>query len=131
VDDAALLGALGRVGRQYASGDASPVPLGRPTAAAVLVRYGSVVVKVHAAGTDAAALKARLALAAGPALAGVLLAPLDSRPMPVGDRLASVWPYGATVPVDPERVPWAAAAKLLARLHSTPPDGAALSPLPP
>jgi aminoglycoside phosphotransferase (APT) family kinase protein len=137
VDDAALLEALGRLGRRYAGGDASPVPLGsvplgpvplgRPGTAAVLVRYGSVVVKAHAAGTDAAALEARLALAAGPALAGVLLAPLDPRPVPVGDRLASVWPYGATVPVDPARVPWADAARLLARLHTAPPDAEGLA----
>ena len=130
MDDVALLEALGQVGRRYAGAGATPLRLGRPGTAAVLVRYGSVVVKAHAAGTDPVGLAARLAAAAGGAPAGVLLAPLDPRPIPVGDRLASVWPHGATVAVDPERVPWADAAALLARLHTAELRSGALSGLP-
>ncbi|MEU1472431.1 aminoglycoside phosphotransferase family protein [Streptomyces sp. NPDC005761] len=93
-----------------------------------VVRCGPVVAKAHAAGTDAAALSARLGLAAGPGLAGVLLAPLPVRP--VGGDVASphlielhgrpvtLWPYGEPVdPGDPDAAPWEAAAGLLARLH--------------
>jgi hypothetical protein len=130
VDDGALLETLGQIGRRYAGAGATPLRLGRPGTAAVLVRYGSVVVKAHAAGTDPVALAARL-VAAGGALAPVLLAPLDPRPIPVGDRLVSVWPHGVTVPADPRRVPWADAAALLARLHTTAPDTGELSGLPP
>jgi hypothetical protein len=124
VDDEALVDALGRLAARFGGGDAALEPLGRPGTDAVLIRRGPVVVKAHAAGTDAAALAARLRLAASPVLAGTLLRPLDPAPVPVGDRLASVWPYGATVPVDPARVPWAEAAALLARLHTATPGGA-------
>lgn len=121
-----LVDALGRIGARYAGADAAPVRLGRPDTEAVLVRCGPVVVKAHAAGTDPVKLAARLAAAVG---SGILLEPLDPRPLRVGDRVASVWPHGATVPVDPARVPWADAAALLARLHTTtasglPPSGA-------
>ncbi|MFJ6435908.1 phosphotransferase [Streptomyces sp. NPDC091416] len=99
-----------------------------------VVRCGSVVAKAHAAGTDTVALSARLALAAGPGLADVLLGPL---PVPPTDDLAgrgaaspyltellgrpvTLWPYGEPVdPGDPDEAPWEATAVLLARLHRT------------
>jgi aminoglycoside phosphotransferase (APT) family kinase protein len=126
VDDGALVDALGRIGSRYAGADLAPVRLGRPDTDALLVRCGPVVVKAHAAGTDEAALAARLRAAFG---SGILLRPLDPAPLRVGDRVVSVWPHGDTVPVDPARVPWADAAALLARLHTTtvsglPPGGA-------
>ncbi|WP_344084438.1 phosphotransferase family protein [Luedemannella helvata] len=126
--EAPLLDALGGVGRRYAGPDADVVPLPRadqrPAAGAVLVRCGAVVVKAHAPGTDRAALRVRLAAAAGTPLAEVLLAPLETEPIAVGGRLVSVWPYGRPVAVDPARVPWVEAATLLARLHTlTPPAG--------
>lgn len=99
-----------------------------------VVRCGSVVAKAHAAGTDTAALSARLALAADPGLAGILLAPLPVRP-PAGPaeygatspyltelhgRPVTLWPYGEPVdPGDPDEAPWEEAAALLARLHRT------------
>ena len=122
MDEGPLLDALITVGRRYGDSDADPVPLRqpghRPGSGAVLVRCGPVVVKAHAAGTHPATLRARLAVAAGSALADVLLAPLDPQPVAVADRVLSVWPYGATVAADPTHVPWAEAATLLARLHS-------------
>ncbi|MFI6965537.1 phosphotransferase [Streptomyces sp. NPDC050255] len=97
-----------------------------------VVRCGPVVAKAHAAGTDAAALSARLGLAADPGLAGILLAPLPVRP-PAGQagygtaspyltelhgRPVTLWPYGEPVdPGDPDEAPWEEAATLLARLH--------------
>ncbi|MEU7024729.1 phosphotransferase [Streptomyces sp. NPDC046203] len=93
-----------------------------------------------AAGGD---LDARIAVAALPALAGVLLPPLPGAALPdvplpgtcppdasslprartavLGDRPLTLWPYG--IPVDPdapEAAPWEAAARLLALLHRTP-----------
>jgi hypothetical protein len=130
VDEEALPDALARVGREYTGADAVPLLLSRPGSGAVVLRYGRVVLKAHAGGTDPAALAARLAAASGPGLAGVLLAPLSARLVRVQRRLVSVWPRGTTVPVDPAGVPWAAAAALLARLHaaaldcSLPPTGA-------
>jgi hypothetical protein len=122
MDHGPLLDALASVGRRYGGADADPVSLRPPGhrvgSGAILVRCGPVVVKAHAPGTDAAALRARLAVAARPALADVLLSPLDPEPIAAEDRLLSVWPYGATVAQDPARVPWAEAAALLARLHT-------------
>jgi hypothetical protein len=122
VDEGPLLDALVTVGRRYAGSDVDPVrlrrPAHRPGTGAVLVRCGPVVVKAHAPGTDPAALRRRLAVAAGSALADVLLTPVDPEPVAVADRLLSVWPYGETVTVDPVGVPWAEAATLLARLHT-------------
>ncbi|WP_069173300.1 phosphotransferase family protein [Streptomyces griseus] len=118
-----------------------------------VVRSGPVVAKAHASGTDAAALAARLSLAASPHLAGILLPPLDgthpSAPVPrvpaparpgppppdpaaglrtVDGRAVSLWPYGEPVdPADPDAAPWEEAAALLAALHRTRPP----RPLPP
>lgn len=95
-----------------------------------VVRHGTVVAKAHAADTDPAALAVRVAVAAHPLLAGILLPPLGG---PAGDTAGAVtlWPCGT--PVDPEEpgaAPWEEAAALLARLHSVPP-AALPGPLPP
>jgi len=130
VDEDALPDALARLGRRYAGVDAVPLLLSQPGSDAVVLRYGPLVLKAHARGTDPAALAARLAVACGPALAGVLLTPLSAQLERVQRRLVSVWPHGRAVPVDPAQVPWAPAAALLARLHtaardcSLPPSGA-------
>lgn len=90
-----------------------------------VVRHGDTVAKAHAPDTDPTGLSRRLAVAAHPALAGTLLAPLGPEPLDLHGRPVTFWPYGA--PVDPEipgAAPWEAAATLLARLHRTPaPDG--------
>ncbi|MEU3749532.1 aminoglycoside phosphotransferase family protein [Streptomyces narbonensis] len=92
-----------------------------------VVRHGPLVAKAHAPDTDPEAHRARLALAAHPDVAGVLLPPL---PLPVPSqggaeldgRAVSVWPYGSPVaPDDPDAAPWEEAARLLALLHRTPP----------
>lgn len=103
---------------------ARPAPPGTPSVLsdrpdATVVRYGPVVAKAHAAGTDREELAARLAVAG--ALPGVLLAPLEPVPTELHGRPVTYWPYGAPVdPGDPDAVPWEAAAVLLARLHRTP-----------
>lgn len=86
-----------------------------------VVRHGDVVAKAHAGGTDPKELAVRLAVAAHPALDGILLPPLRPAAAPTHGRLVTFWPYGT--PVDPDRpedAPWEAAAALLARLHATP-----------
>ncbi|MBO1331672.1 aminoglycoside phosphotransferase family protein [Streptomyces sp. VRA16 Mangrove soil] len=86
-----------------------------------VVRHGDTVAKAHAPGTDPAALGLRLAVAAHPALKGVLLAPLRPEVSPLQGRLVTFWPYGTPVdPEHPEHAPWEAAGALLARLHTTP-----------
>ncbi|MEU3243010.1 aminoglycoside phosphotransferase family protein [Streptomyces sp. NPDC006875] len=86
-----------------------------------VVRHGDTVAKAHAPGTDPVALAARLTVAAHPALAGVLLAPLRPDPSDLHGRPVTFWPYGTPVdPETPEAAPWEAAATLLARLHRTP-----------
>ncbi|MFJ6441827.1 phosphotransferase enzyme family protein [Streptomyces sp. NPDC091649] len=110
-----------------------------------VVRSGAIVAKAHAAGTDRGALAARLALAAAPQLAGILLAPLTAAENPEfsgsapglpespgrpasAPRPVTLWPLGTPVdPTDPDAAPWAEAAVLLARLHRTAPP----FPLPP
>jgi hypothetical protein len=91
----------------------------RPDAA--VVRHGAAVVKAHADGTDPAAHRVRVALAAHPRLAGILLAPLPPAEADVHGRLVTAWPYGEPVdPVDPDAAPWEHVAELLARLHRIP-----------
>ncbi|WP_432122012.1 phosphotransferase [Streptomyces sp. S1] len=90
-----------------------------------VVRHGALVVKAHAPDTDPEAHRARLALAARPDLAGILLAPLPApSPTPpdvLAGRPVTVWPYGPPVdPEDPDAAPWEEAARLLALLHRTP-----------
>ncbi|WP_299541607.1 aminoglycoside phosphotransferase family protein [uncultured Streptomyces sp.] len=128
---------------------APPTPCGCPRplvladrADGTVVRCGPVVAKAHAPDADPAGLDARLALAASPALAGVLLPPLPGSPGPPAPgprapgpaartrdgRAVSLWPYGEPVdPDDPDAAPWEEAAGLLARLHLTAPP----HPLPP
>ncbi|MEV6952095.1 phosphotransferase [Streptomyces sp. NPDC051183] len=87
-----------------------------------VVRCGEVVAKAHAGDSDPDGLAVRMRIAAHPALAGVLLAPLRAEAGRLRGRPVSLWPYGA--PVDPERpedAPWEAAAELLAALHRVPP----------
>ncbi|MEU7074124.1 aminoglycoside phosphotransferase family protein [Streptomyces narbonensis] len=92
-----------------------------------VVRHGRLVAKAHAPDTDREAHRARLALAAHPDVAGVLLPPLPLPVPPQGGaeldgRPVSVWPYGSPVaPDDPDAAPWEEAARLLALLHRTPP----------
>ncbi|MEU9865093.1 aminoglycoside phosphotransferase family protein [Streptomyces sp. NPDC047971] len=95
-----------------------------------VVRHGAVVVKAHAPGIDPGAHAARIAVAALDALDGVLLPP-HARPAGTHDarthdaRPLTAWPYGTPVaPDDPDAAPWEDAARLLARLHRTPPPPA-------
>ncbi|MFE9858328.1 aminoglycoside phosphotransferase family protein [Streptomyces sp. NPDC005780] len=134
----AVVRALGALAHETAhtrpgSRCACPVPsVLADRADGTVVRCGPVVAKAHAAGTDTAALSARLGLAAGPGLAGVLLAPLPVRSAEdragqggaspylteLHGRPVTLWPYGEPVdPGDPDEAPWEATAVLLARLH--------------
>ncbi|GAA5070325.1 aminoglycoside phosphotransferase family protein [Thermocatellispora tengchongensis] len=108
---------------------ASPEPVVMPTRNdVVIVKVGEVVVKAHAPGMDAAALRPRLAASAR--LGGIMLPPLDLAVADVAGRAATVWPAGEPVdPGDPDAAPWQDAARLLAALHAVPLD--ALPPLPP
>ncbi|MFD4138339.1 phosphotransferase family protein [Streptomyces sp. NPDC058572] len=96
----------------------------------VVVRHGQAVAKAHASDTDPHAHRVRIAVAAHPALDGILLPPL---PLPASDthgRPVTAWPYGLPVdPEDPDAAPWEEAALLLARLHRTGTD-ALPGPLP-
>lgn len=92
----------------------------------VVVQVGPVVVKAHHTDTDPADLAARVALAADPRLAGILLPPLRPRPRWDADRWLTVWPFGRTVIPEPDAAPWSAAADLLARLHAVTLSGAAV-----
>ncbi|MFD6419004.1 phosphotransferase family protein [Streptomyces sp. NPDC060194] len=96
-----------------------------------VVRHGRLVAKAHAPDSDPVALAVRVAVAAHPALTGILLPPLTPAAGAVAGRPGSVWPLG--LPVDPERpeaAPWEEAARLLARLHAVP-AGRLTGPLPP
>ncbi|MEV6108368.1 phosphotransferase [Streptomyces sp. NPDC051940] len=88
-----------------------------------VIRSGGVVVKAHAQDTDHDALRARLRIAAHPALKGILLTPLPGPRAPLDGRPVTEWPEGAPVsPERPEDAPWAEAGRLLARLHRISPD---------
>lgn len=115
--------------------DCAPAQVLADRADGTVVRRGRIVAKAHAPDTDGAALTARLALAATPALAGILLPPLpasgtDGPPGPnppagalVEGRPVTLWPHGSPVdPADPDAAPWEEAAVLLARLHRTEPS---------
>ncbi|RKN11612.1 aminoglycoside phosphotransferase family protein [Streptomyces radicis] len=107
---------------------AEPVVLAdRPTG--TVIRVGDAVAKAHPETADVEALAARVATAAHPALAGILLPPLPPATVArlADGRAATLWPYGT--PVDPDDVPWEAVGTLLARLHAT--DLGPLGPLPP
>ncbi|WP_432075556.1 phosphotransferase family protein [Streptomyces wuyuanensis] len=87
---------------------------------AVVVRHGSAVAKAHAPWTEPDAHRLRVAVAAHPLLAGILLPPVRDT-APVGGRPVTTWPYGSPVdPSDPDAAPWEEAAALLARLHTVP-----------
>ncbi|MFF3847439.1 phosphotransferase family protein [Streptomyces sp. NPDC002328] len=93
---------------------------------ATVVRHADTVAKAHAPGTTPTDLTPRLTTAAR--LPDVLLPPLTPTPIPLHDRLVTLWPYGSPVnPDDPDAAPWEEAATLLARLHRTP----APHPVPP
>ncbi|GAB2946786.1 aminoglycoside phosphotransferase family protein [Streptomyces pseudoechinosporeus] len=99
--------------------DVSSVLADRPDG--TVVRHADTVAKAHAPGTDPGELAARMAVAAHPALDGVLLAPLGPGAAELHGRLVTFWPYGTPVdPETPEAAPWEEAATLLARLHRTP-----------
>ncbi|MEU6702865.1 phosphotransferase family protein [Streptomyces wuyuanensis] len=96
---------------------------------AVVVRHGRAVAKAHAPWTEPDAHRVRVAVAAHPLLAGILLPPVRDT-APVGGRPVTTWPYGSPVdPSDPDAAPWEEAAALLARLHTVPLD-ALPGPLP-
>ncbi|QNE78415.1 phosphotransferase [Streptomyces finlayi] len=130
--------------------DCAPAQVLADRADGTVVRRGRIVAKAHAPDSDGPALTARLALAAMPALAGILLPPLpapvaggppathtpvpghrhgsrDHRPAAQGSTLlegrrVTLWPHGSPVdPSDPDAAPWEEAAVLLARLHATEP----------
>ena len=84
---------------------------------AEVVVDGDVVHKLHRPGTDPIALRTRLRIAAE---SGSLLSPLDTVPQPVGTRWRTSWPRVETVVPQPDRLPWAEAGRLLARLHAEP-----------
>lgn len=93
------------------------VPLVRlPTASrAKLLRAGDLVVKLHSPTTDAAALAARLELAAG---SEQFVPPLDDTVHTAPDgRPATVWPLVPVADPDADSQPWADAGALLAGLH--------------
>ncbi|MBO0681157.1 aminoglycoside phosphotransferase family protein [Mycolicibacterium sp. S2-37] len=79
---------------------------------------GAVVTKLHRPATSPRALRCRLELAAQ--LPGIAAAPLSVTPEAVDGRWLSRWPRLDTVDPDPDRLPWAQAGDLLARLHAAP-----------
>ncbi|MFI2371431.1 phosphotransferase enzyme family protein [Streptomyces sp. NPDC018833] len=96
-----------------------------------VVRHGPAVAKAHAPDADRQAHRTRLAVAAHPDLAGILLPPLPSTAPAVLGRPVSAWPYGVPVdPADPDAAPWEEVAVLLARLHRVGTAGLP-GPLPP
>lgn len=98
---------------------------------ATVVRHGALVAKAHAPETDPRTLALRLAVAAHPALAGVLLPPLPPAQPSPDVRPVTYWPYGTPVDPDaPQDAPWEEVATLLARLHAVPPSELP-GPLPP
>jgi aminoglycoside phosphotransferase (APT) family kinase protein len=84
---------------------------------AEIVVNGDEVIKLHRPGTDPRALRTRLRIAAE---SGSLLSPLDTVPRQAGTRWSSRWPSVQTVVPQPDRLPWADAGRLLARLHTEP-----------
>jgi len=84
---------------------------------AEIVVNGDVVEKLHRPGTDPRALRTRLRIAAE---SGSFVSPLSAVPRPVGTRWATTWPRVEIVVPQPDHLPWAEAARLLAGLHSEP-----------
>ncbi|MFN3005668.1 aminoglycoside phosphotransferase family protein [Mycolicibacterium wolinskyi] len=77
--------------------------------------HGAVVHKLHRPGTDPRTLAARLHVARG---LDVFVTPLSLTPERVGDRWRTRWPLMETLAEEPDSVPWADIAQLLARLHN-------------
>lgn len=76
-----------------------------------------VMVKLHPAGTDAAALTRRLSCLGGPDMDRLWIQPLAQRPFAAPDgRLGSLWPR-VTVLATIDAPPWPRAGVLLAGLH--------------
>ncbi|MDF5758214.1 phosphotransferase [Spongiactinospora sp. TRM90649] len=95
----------------------------------LIVRVGTIVVKAHAPGMEAALLRPRVTASASARLGGVMLPPAATTVETVDGRLVTVWPAGRPVdPADPDAAPWEDAARLLAALHAVP--ASALPPLP-
>jgi Ser/Thr protein kinase RdoA (MazF antagonist) len=85
---------------------------------AVIAYAGPVVVKVHHVRTDPTLLRARLLAAADLRLADVLVAPVSTAVHPAPDgRSTTIWPCQEVLSPTEDRPPWAAAGRLLARLH--------------
>lgn len=82
---------------------------------AEIVVDGDVVHKLHRVGTDPRLLARRLRIAD---VSEVLLSPRSVVPDAVGQRWQTHWPRVETVVPEPEYAPWAAAAALLADLHT-------------
>lgn len=101
---------------QRRSTGAGTAALTTPSGATVNVD-GDVVTKLHRPGTDPQALRQRLRVAAR---SDCLLSPLDLEPEALGDRWQTRWPRVDVVAPEPGAVPWAEAARLLARLHAEP-----------
>lgn len=81
------------------------------------------VVKLHAARTDPAALAVRLRVAAGNS---AFVSPCTTSPLPGPDgRVASVWPRVPVLDPTTTTEPWVMAGDLLAGLHRSPPPAAA------
>ncbi len=100
----------------------------RTTSGADIIIDGDVVMKIHRAGTDPAALAVRVQTAARlGADDGPLLAPLNTVVDPAPEqRWMTRWPRVSTVVRDPGRLPWAPAGALLAVLHTREIAGPAL-----
>lgn len=119
-----IVAALVEVGRSVAAAPGPHVVLADRRDVTV-VGVGGCAVKLHSAATCLADLTVQLAIAADPALADALLAPI---PLPangftttIADRPVTVWPLGTPVdPDDPDSAPWQHGAELLARLHRAP-----------
>ncbi|MCV7067562.1 aminoglycoside phosphotransferase family protein [Mycolicibacterium farcinogenes] len=78
---------------------------------------GAVVHKLHRPGTDPHALRVRLRAAGR---IDALVSPLSAVPDLVDGRWLRRWPLVETLAVQPESVPWADIARLLAALHNEP-----------
>ncbi|OBG84557.1 aminoglycoside phosphotransferase [Mycobacterium sp. E802] len=78
---------------------------------------GAIVDKLHRPGTDPRALRVRLRTAGRVA---ALVSPLSDLPVAVSDRWLTRWPLVETLAAQPESVPWADIARLLAALHNEP-----------
>ncbi len=82
---------------------------------AEIIVNGDVVEKLHRPGTDPRALRARLRIAVE---SGSFLSPLSTVPQQEGARWRTSWPRVETIAPQPDHLPWAAAGRLLAQLHT-------------